>query len=166
MSDQKGYWEYHVECINDKKGMIDAKDLNHRLNQLGREGWHLVTAYTNEMGKNGLSLAGIGLNSTVDQNIFVFERYFDLVAEDNRIREIELKEKNRIVELDLERERKKKDEHQKLQEEIKTFDDLLNNPIIREEAAFRKKMCGVDSYREYLKEKAQEFNVEYKLTVL
>ena len=50
-----------------------------RLNELGIEGWHLVTAYSNELGKNALSGgvggAVFGVNSTIDENILIFERF-------------------------------------------------------------------------------------------
>lgn len=49
------------------------------LNELGLDGWHLVTAYSNELGKNALSggIGGVmtGVNSTIDENILIFERF-------------------------------------------------------------------------------------------
>ncbi|MBP5330100.1 MAG: DUF4177 domain-containing protein [Spirochaetaceae bacterium] len=68
-------WEYLVINVNDKwGGLANIEQINIKLNELGSKGWHLVTAYTNEMGKNAISLKGVGLNSTIDQNIFIFER--------------------------------------------------------------------------------------------
>ncbi len=70
-----GYYEYKVISIVDKKGAVDTEKLMNELNNLGLDGWRLQCAYTNEMGKDALSIAGFGINSTADQNILIFERF-------------------------------------------------------------------------------------------
>lgn len=70
-----GYYEYKVISLVDKRGAVDIERLMNELNDLGLDGWRLQCAYTNEMGKDSLSIAGIGLNSTSDQNILIFERF-------------------------------------------------------------------------------------------
>lgn len=81
-----GYYEYKVLSLLDERGLFrkdsgkaDILTMTKVLNELGLEGWHLVTAYSNELGKNALSGgaggAMFGVNSTVDENILIFERF-------------------------------------------------------------------------------------------
>ena len=70
-----GYYEYKVISLTDKRGAVDTERLMAELNDLGLDGWRLQCAYTNEMGKDSLSIAGFGINSTSDQNILIFERF-------------------------------------------------------------------------------------------
>lgn len=75
-----GYYEYKVVSLNDDDaGGIYPNTIENRLNQLGLEGWHLKCAYANELGKNsssgGLGGFSVGSNSTIDQNILIFERF-------------------------------------------------------------------------------------------
>lgn len=84
-----GYYEYKVLSLLDKGGLfkkdsgrVDIQSMTQTLNELGREGWQLVTAYSNELGKNALSGgaggAMFGVNSTVDENILIFERFIKI----------------------------------------------------------------------------------------
>ena len=75
-----GYYEYKVISLNDTdSGGIYPKTIEDTLNNLGLEGWHLRCAYTNELGKNsnssGFGGFSTGTNSTIDQNILIFERF-------------------------------------------------------------------------------------------
>ena len=81
-----GYYEYKVVSLldvgglfNSNSGRVNTEAMTQTLNELGIDGWRLVTAYSNELGKNALSggAGGIllGVNSTVDENILVFERF-------------------------------------------------------------------------------------------
>ena len=58
-----------------EEGRVDANKMTELLNDMRLDGWHLVTAYSNELGKNALSMGGFGINSVVDENIFLFERW-------------------------------------------------------------------------------------------
>ena len=74
-----GCWEYKVIKVQDQNGWFSNGSVNEEamigaLNHLGANGWHLVSAYTNELGKNLISAGGIGLNSTRDEHILIFER--------------------------------------------------------------------------------------------
>lgn len=74
-----GCWEYRVVKVQDQRGWfsngaVNAEAMVKELNHLGANGWHLVSAYTNELGKNLVSAGGIGLNSTRDEHILIFER--------------------------------------------------------------------------------------------
>ncbi len=75
-----GYYEYKVVSLNDDNvGGIYSSTIEDTLNQLGLDGWHLRCAYTNELGKNsnsgGYGGFSTGTNSTIDQNILIFERF-------------------------------------------------------------------------------------------
>ena len=81
-----GYYEYKVISLSDVSGLfkknsgrVDTTAMTETLNELGIDGWHLVTAYSNELGKNSLSGGAggalLGINSTVDENILIFERF-------------------------------------------------------------------------------------------
>ena len=77
-----GYYEYKAISLQDENGMFrsnsgraDITSMNEVLNELGLEGWRLITAYTNELGKNAFSGGGFGVNATVDENILIFERF-------------------------------------------------------------------------------------------
>ena len=81
-----GYYEYKVISMLDigglfknNSGRVDTAAMTQTLNELGIDGWHLVTAYSNELGKNALSGGAggvlLGVNSTVDENILIFERF-------------------------------------------------------------------------------------------
>lgn len=82
----EGYYQYKVISLMDvgglfrsNSGRVNTETMTQTLNELGMDGWHLVTAYSNELGKNALSggVGGVllGTNSTVDENILIFERY-------------------------------------------------------------------------------------------
>lgn len=76
----EGYYQYKViSLVDEDGGYVDVGQLTMHLNALGIEGWHLVSAYSNEIGRNSSS-SGVGgfssgTNSTVDQNILILERF-------------------------------------------------------------------------------------------
>ena len=85
----EGYYEYKVISLQDISGLfnrnsgrVNTEAMMQTLNDLGIDGWHLVTAYSNELGKNVLSGGAggmaFGVNSTVDENILIFERFVKL----------------------------------------------------------------------------------------
>ena len=82
----EGYYQYKVISLMDigglfrsNSGRVNTEAMTQTLNELGMEGWHLVTAYSNELGKNAMSGGAggvlLGTNSTVDENILIFERF-------------------------------------------------------------------------------------------
>ena len=76
----EGYWEYKVISItDDNAGGVYSSSLEYQMNALGLDGWQLVTAYSNELGKNshsgGVGGFSTGTNSTIDQNILIFQRF-------------------------------------------------------------------------------------------
>ena len=90
----EGYYEYKVVSLCDEGGLfnknsgkINVVAMSEKLNSLGLEGWRLVTAYSNELGKNALSGGAggalFGVNSTVDENILIFERFVKVKREND-----------------------------------------------------------------------------------
>ena len=76
----QGFYEYKVISLcDDNGGSIDVHELAELLNKLGREGWHLKCAYTNELGHNsnsgGIGGFSTGTNATIDQNVLILERF-------------------------------------------------------------------------------------------
>lgn len=82
----EGYYQYKAVSLMDvgglfksNSGRVNTEAMTQILNELGMEGWHLVTAYSNELGKNAMSGGAggvlLGVNSTVDENILIFERF-------------------------------------------------------------------------------------------
>lgn len=67
--------EYAVETVYDtSSGSTDIPKLNHILSSYSAEGWKLKCTFTNELGKNSVSVGGVGVNSTMDQLVLIFER--------------------------------------------------------------------------------------------
>ena len=78
-----GYWEYKVLNLPDaKNGSIDRSYLEDCLNAMGLDGWHLKCAFANELGQEttNIGINGMydGKNTTIDQNILIFERFVKL----------------------------------------------------------------------------------------
>lgn len=76
----EGYYQYDViSLVDEKGGFIEPTQLTAKLNALGKQGWRLVAAYSNEIGHNSSSSGfggySSGTNATVDQNILIFERF-------------------------------------------------------------------------------------------
>lgn len=76
----KGYFEYTIISIQDENsGEVNTCYLNERINDMALDGWRLKTAFTNELGKNSSSISILGgtggTNSTIEQNVLIFERY-------------------------------------------------------------------------------------------
>ena len=68
-------YEYTTYYLYDSvTGAIDQTKLNSVLNEYSSKGWRLVSATTNELGKNALTLMGVNINSTVEVMVMIFER--------------------------------------------------------------------------------------------
>ena len=68
-------YEYEVETIpNTIKGKTDTEQMFEIIKKYAQDGWKLHTVYSNELGKNGLAIGGIGVNSTYSEDIMIFER--------------------------------------------------------------------------------------------
>ena len=144
-------WEYLAVDVFDKWGQANLELINEKLNELGAEGWRLVTAYTNELGKNGVTIGGVGINSTSDQNIFIFER--EVLKETKE----EIEQKKQLLKEQQEKEEQLK--LAKLKESITSFEDLMKDPKIKEEAEMLRKMYGESAYKNFLDKKAKELGL-------
>lgn len=73
------YYEYTALTIcDDSNGYVNINNMLSQMNELALKGWKLVTAFSNELGKNtssyGMGGFSSGTNSTIEQNILIFER--------------------------------------------------------------------------------------------
>ena len=69
------FYEYNViTAVNTVDGRTDAEKMNRIIEEQARKGWRLHTVYSNELGKNAISLLGIGINSTASEAVMIFER--------------------------------------------------------------------------------------------
>ncbi len=73
-----GYYEYSVKTVVDERGRTNVRSLNALLNEMGLAGWHLVASHTNELGVNAVAMLGLGINSTADETVLIFERFVKL----------------------------------------------------------------------------------------
>ena len=68
-------YEYAFETIVDKfGGRVDLEKITSITAEKAKSGWRLITVFTNELGKDVLSIAGVGVNSTAEETVLVFER--------------------------------------------------------------------------------------------
>ena len=69
------FYEYDVvTIINEDHGTINKEKMMKILSEYARNGWKLHTIYSNELGKNALSILGFGANSTACEDVLIFER--------------------------------------------------------------------------------------------
>ncbi len=67
-------YEYAIEVVKDTMGATNILKLSSVINKYSNEGYRVVSAFTNEIGKNAVSINGVGVNSTSDQVVIIFER--------------------------------------------------------------------------------------------
>ena len=71
----ESFVDYQVETVNDNvSGSTNIAQLSAVLKRYSDLGWKLKSIFTNELGKNSVSVAGVGVNSTIDQTVLIFER--------------------------------------------------------------------------------------------
>lgn len=75
----QNFMQYQVECVYDNRsGGTNFTELQNVLNTYSRNGWKLKQVFTNEVGKNSLSVSvggyTSGTNATMDQVVLIFER--------------------------------------------------------------------------------------------
>lgn len=74
-SSNMNFMSYAVESISDKiDGSTDTNALKRCLIEYANKGWRVKTIFTNEIGKDAVSYGSVGVNSTIDQVVIVFER--------------------------------------------------------------------------------------------
>lgn len=67
-------YEYKVITIQDIGGRTNTNSLRTALADYGNKGYKVVSIFTNELGKNSISVGGVGVNSTADEVVVVFEK--------------------------------------------------------------------------------------------
>ena len=60
--------------VNTKAGLTDVDAIKRILAEKSSQGWRIISAYSNELGKNALSGMGFGTNTTASQDVLYFER--------------------------------------------------------------------------------------------
>ena len=60
--------------MEDKLGALDSFELLNVLRKYADDGWIFKFAIMNEIGKNAIGLGGIGVNSTQEETVLVFEK--------------------------------------------------------------------------------------------
>ncbi len=69
------FYEYdYIVVSNRADGTTDREAITEIIQGHAMQGWRLVTMYSNEIGTNEISVAGIGSNVTMCEDILVFER--------------------------------------------------------------------------------------------
>lgn len=68
-------YEYKVRRVLDTKGATNIEEMTSIISELSNEGWRLHTVFANEVGKNAFSVGGLGVNSTSDEVVMIFERF-------------------------------------------------------------------------------------------
>lgn len=74
----EGYWEYETLTVHDlHTGAINAAKVKETLCRMGWDGWELVTAYSNEVGRTERSVIGSKdrINATIGDTILIFRRF-------------------------------------------------------------------------------------------
>lgn len=74
------FYEYDVvTIINKNHGTVDKQHMMEVLANHASQGWRLHSIYSNELGKNALSVLGLGVNSTACEDVLIFERRVEKV---------------------------------------------------------------------------------------
>lgn len=69
------YYEYdYIVIPNKSDGSTDSEKISRIIEEHAFQGWKLITMYSNEIGKNALSVGGAGVNITMCEDILLFER--------------------------------------------------------------------------------------------
>lgn len=69
------FYEYDFIVVpNNSDGTANKELINKVLISHAVQGWKLVTMYSNMIGKNEITIAGVGTNVTICEDVLVFER--------------------------------------------------------------------------------------------
>lgn len=69
------FYEYdYIVVPNRSDGSTNKETIKDIIESHAMQGWRLVTMYSNEIGKNAITVGGIGGNVTICEDILVFER--------------------------------------------------------------------------------------------
>lgn len=68
------YYEYDVVTALNVDGRVNKQKMIDVLKDYSSKGWKLHTVYSNELGKEAIRILGFGVNTTVAEDVMVFER--------------------------------------------------------------------------------------------
>ena len=74
----EGYWEYEVLSLRDlSTGAANVQKIKETLCRMGWDGWELVTAHSNEVGRTEHAISGSKdrLNATISDTVLIFRRF-------------------------------------------------------------------------------------------
>lgn len=71
---EEQYYEYDIRTVYDIKGATNISVLSELITQYAEKGYRVKNVFVNELGKNALSVGGVGVNTTSDQVVIIFER--------------------------------------------------------------------------------------------
>jgi len=72
---KNAFYEYDYVVVENKlDGSTDKKKITQIIQEHAYQGWRLITMYSNETGHNAVAVGGVGANTTVCEDILVFER--------------------------------------------------------------------------------------------
>ncbi len=164
-------YEYSIQRVKDRFGATDTNSISAIITELASKGWRLHSVFTNELGKNALSVSGIGVNSTSDEVVLIFERIIDRAKDNFKTCPFcaELIKKaavfcrycgQNVQEYDVEQRKKEaieKENKKKItQEKYKTINDLLNDTQSMKEITELGRIYGFNVLAEQFNKKAKE----------
>lgn len=69
------FYEYDYIVVSNKAdGSTNKETIKDIIESHAMQGWRLVTMYSNEIGKNAVTVGGVGGNVTICEDVLVFER--------------------------------------------------------------------------------------------
>lgn len=69
------FYEYdYIVVPNKSDGSTNKEVIENTIESHAMQGWRLVTMYSNEIGKNAITVGGVGGNVTICEDILIFER--------------------------------------------------------------------------------------------
>ncbi len=72
---------YEIAKVTDISGCADLKGIQEVINKYSEKGFRIKAIFTDEIGVNRLSTVSVGMNSTKDQVIIIFEK--EIIVESN-----------------------------------------------------------------------------------
>lgn len=69
------FYEYdYIVVPNKADGSTNKETIKSIIESHAMQGWRLITMYSNEIGKNAITVGGVGGNVTICEDVLVFER--------------------------------------------------------------------------------------------
>ena len=69
------FYEYdYIVVPNKADGSTNKEYIKEIITNHAMQGWRLITMYSNEIGKNAITVGGVGTNITISEDVLVFER--------------------------------------------------------------------------------------------